>query len=78
MSGQGLGLRVQKAANSTAASFGRMTRFAYWYGPHCPPVLPRHSPRRAAARISVDEVITCIVDVAPFRLPEIARAPDVE
>jgi hypothetical protein len=28
MSGQGLGLRVQKAANSTAASFGRMTRFA--------------------------------------------------
>src|SRR6516164_11511500 len=25
---QGLGLRVQKAANSTAASCGRMTRFA--------------------------------------------------
>ena len=27
-SGQGLGLRVQKAANSRAASCGRMTRFA--------------------------------------------------
>ena len=42
MSGQGLGLRVQKAANSAAASFGRMTRFACWYAAHCPPVLPRH------------------------------------
>ena len=28
ISGQGLGLRVQKAANSAAASFGSMTRLA--------------------------------------------------
>jgi len=35
-----------------------MTRFACWYAAHCPPVLPRHSPRRAAARISAGEVIT--------------------
>jgi hypothetical protein len=28
ISGQGLGLRVQKAANSRAASFGRITRLA--------------------------------------------------
>ena len=55
--GQGLGLRVQKAANSATASWGRTTRLACWYPGQCPPVLPCHSPRRARARISAGEVV---------------------
>src|SRR5215472_9410886 len=66
ISGQGLGLRVQKAANSAAASFGRITRLACWWAGHCPPVLPRHSPRRAVARISAGEVMSW--GVWPFRV----------
>src|SRR5947209_3858809 len=50
-SGQGFGFRVQKEANSAAASSGRMTKFAGWYAGHCPPVV--HATRRDGPRPAV-------------------------
>src|SRR4030095_16535571 len=57
MIGHGLGFRVQNDANSAATSFGRIARLTCWKAGQCPAVVPRHSPRRAAARGSAAGVI---------------------
>ena len=73
-----LGPAMASTGEADCGHAGSLVTFACWYAGQCPPVVARHSPRRAMARISAGEVMTRDVRYRSFRLPEIAGAPYVE